>query len=445
MGFLGRVSIPHLATDMKTNVLLIGSGGREHALAWGLSKSPWLGTLYIAPGNPGTDSLGVNSAINVDDHEEVLRFIEKHDVNLTVVGPEQPLVKGIADYLEKAGHNVFGPKKGAAMLEGSKEFAKDFMARHSIPTAAYKVFDQDDFDAAASYIKSQNTYPVVLKADGLAGGKGVLIPESEVEAMEALAELKSGALKGAASRLVIEEFMVGEEASVFAICDDSTFRVIGNAQDHKRVGEGDTGLNTGGMGAYSPAPIVTPELLERVEQEIIQPTISGMSAEGNPYTGFLYVGLMITENGPKVVEYNCRFGDPECQVIIPRMESDLLEVMLACTSTTRFGDLASTEIKFDDQYRCTVVLASGGYPQSYEKGKLITGLDSVENALIFHAGTKRVADDILTNGGRVLNVVGSGKTLQEAINDSYSAIKKLDFDGAFYRSDIGAKGLKYVK
>lgn len=268
----------------------------------------------------------------------------------------------------------------------------------------------------------------------------MLIPESESEAMDALEELKSGSLSGAASRLVIEEFMVGEEASVFAICDGSSFKVIGNAQDHKRVGEGDTGLNTGGMGAYSPAPIVTDELLSVVEESIINPTVDGMNTEGNPYTGFLYVGLMITAEGPKVVEYNCRFGDPECQVIIPRLESDLLEALVASGE----GKLAETSINFDSKYRCTVVLASGGYPQSYEKGKVISGLDSVEDALVFHAGTKLDGDKIITSGGRVLNVVGSGDSLQEAINQSYDAIKNISFEGSFYRSDIGAKGLKHL-
>ena len=426
---------------MKINVLLIGSGGREHALAWGIAKSPLLNTLFIAPGNPGTESLGENVSLNVSNHVEVKQFVEEHDVKLTVVGPEQPLVEGIADFLERAGHKVFGPKKAAAMLEGSKEFAKDFMARHQIPTAAYKVFDQDDFDAAAQYIKSQNSYPVVLKADGLAGGKGVLIPETEAEAMEALEELKTGSLSGAASRLVIEEFMEGEEASVFAICDGNTFKVIGNAQDHKRVGEGDTGLNTGGMGAYSPAPILTAELLAQTEKEIIMPTIQGMKAEGYPYTGFLYVGLMITADGPKVVEYNCRFGDPECQVIIPRMESDLLEVLVASGE----GKLAHSRISFDSKFRCTVVLASGGYPQSYEKGKVISGLGEVQEVLIFHAGTKRDGEQIVTNGGRVLNVVGSGDTLQEAIDQTYAEITKISFEGSFYRSDIGAKGLKHLE
>ncbi|MFV1884247.1 MAG: phosphoribosylamine--glycine ligase [Balneola sp.] len=425
---------------MPINVLLIGSGGREHALAWGIAKSAKLGKLFTAPGNPGTSELGDNVVLDVSDHEAVWGFIQTNSVDLTVVGPEQPLVDGIADFLEEKGHSVFGPKKQAAMLEGSKEFAKDFMKRHSIPTAKYEVFSKDEFDKAAEYIKQEGKYPVVLKADGLAAGKGVLIPESEEEALEALEELKSGSLSGAASRLVIEEFMEGEEASVFAICDGDSFKVIGNAQDHKRVGERDTGLNTGGMGAYSPAPIATPEILKITEKEIIKPTIDGMKAEGYPYQGFLYVGLMITSEGPKVVEYNCRFGDPECQVIIPRMKSDLLEVIYSCTQ----GELGATEIEFDNQYRCTVVLTSGGYPEAYEKGKEITGVENVQVALVFHAGTKKEAGKLLTNGGRVLNVVGSGNTLQEAIVSTYSEVEKIHFEKVYFRRDIGAKGLKHL-
>ena len=425
---------------MSYNVLLIGSGGREHALAWGIAKSQKLDTLFIAPGNPGTAELGKNVSLDVSNHDAVWDFIQSNNINLTVVGPEQPLVEGIADFLEAKEHAVFGPKKQAAMLEGSKEFAKDFMRRHNIPTAKYEVFSQDEFHKAAEYIKKEGKYPVVLKADGLAAGKGVLIPETEQEALKALEELQSGSLSGAASRLVIEEFMEGEEASVFAICDGSSFKVIGNAQDHKRVGEGDTGLNTGGMGAYSPAPIATQEILEITDRDIIKPTIDGMKAEGYPYQGILYVGLMITDEGPKVVEYNCRFGDPECQVIIPRMKSDLLEVIASCTE----GKLQETVIDFDNQYRCTVVMASGGYPESYEKGKEITGIDNIENAIVFHAGTKTENGTLLSNGGRVLNVVGSGVTLQEAIDQSYSEINKLHFDRAFYRGDVGAKGLKHL-
>lgn len=423
---------------MKYNVLLLGSGGREHALSWGISKSPKLEQLFVAPGNPGTESLGEKVILDVSDFQAIWDFIQSNAIHLTVVGPEQPLVDGLADFLEEKCHAVFGPRQQAAMLEGSKEFAKDFMKRHNIPTAAYEVFNDDEFDKAAGFIKKKNEYPIVLKADGLAGGKGVLIPGNEQEAMEALAELKVGSLSDAASRLVIEEFMIGEEVSVFAICDGDDYKVIGNAQDHKRIGEGDTGLNTGGMGAYSPAPIVTKELLERVESEIIAPTISGMKAEGNPYQGILYVGLMITESGPKVVEYNCRFGDPECQVIVPAMRSDLLDVIISCTE----GRLSDVKIEFDDLFRCTVVMVSGGYPQSYEKGKVISGLENIDDGIVFHAGTKNQDGKLVTNGGRVLNIVGEGRSLQEAIDNSYAQVEKISFEKAFYRRDIGAKGLK---
>jgi phosphoribosylamine--glycine ligase len=425
---------------MKYNVLLIGSGGREHALAYAISESPQLNKLFIAPGNPGTAQTGENVTLDVSDQDAVWAFIQNNEIDITVVGPEQPLVDGMANFLEAKGHAVFGPKLQAAMLEGSKEFAKEFMERHNIPTAGYRVFDQENFDKAAEYIKEQGKYPVVLKADGLAGGKGVFIPETEEEALKVLEELKSSdSLKKAASRLVIEEFMVGEEASVFAISDGTSWKVIGNAQDHKRIGEGDTGLNTGGMGAYSPAPVVTEEILKRVENEIIEPTIAGMKEEGNPYSGILYCGLMITQEGPKVVEYNCRFGDPECQVILPRMRSDLLDIIIATTQEK----LGETDIQFDDEMRCCVVLASGGYPESYEKGKEITGLDEVENAIVFHAGTKEEGGKLYTNGGRVLNIVGSGADLETAIKNTYEEVKKVHFDKAYYRSDIGAKGLKY--
>lgn len=425
---------------MAYNVLLLGSGGREHALAWSFNQSPQLKKLYIAPGNPGTSVLGENVDLPLSDFDRIWNFIQEQEIDITVVGPEQPLVDGIANFLEAKHHPVFGPKLQAAMLEGSKEFAKEFMERHQIPTAAYKVFDQENFEEAAAYIKKQGKYPVVLKADGLAGGKGVFIPEKESEAMEVLEELKtSSSLKEAASKLVIEEFMVGEEASVFAIADGTSYKVIGNAQDHKRIGEGDTGLNTGGMGAYSPAPVVTDEVLERVEKEIIEPTISGMKEEGNPYVGILYCGLMITKEGPKVVEYNCRFGDPECQVILPRLRSDLLEIMVAATQVK----LGEVDIQFDDEVRCCVVLASGGYPESYEKGKEITGLDEIEQAIVFHAGTKDENGKIYTNGGRVLNIVGSGKELKEAIDTTYKEVQKIHFDKAYFRSDIGAKGLKH--
>ena len=424
-------------------VLLLGSGGREHALAWALSRSPLCDTLYIAPGNTGTQACGVNVALNALDFENVLEFIEEKKIGLTVVGPEQPLVAGISNFLESKGHAVFGPSTIAAQLEGSKQFAKDFMARHNIPTAAYKVFSGDYFSEAIDYVDARNEYPVVLKADGLAGGKGVLIPENREELLAALEELRRGALQAAAQTLVIEEFMPGEEASVFALCDGEYFEVMGTAQDHKRQLDGDKGPNTGGMGAYSPSPLLNEEMLGTVSENIIAPTIAGMAAEGNPYKGFLYVGLMMTPDGPKVVEYNCRFGDPECQVIIPRLQSDLLTHLVQSTK----GALQEENIVFDDQYRTTVVLVSGGYPTSYQKGYPITGVDKLqqtESIQIFHAGTEQHEGQLCTAGGRVLNVVGTGETLQESISMAYKGLESISFVDMFYRKDIGAKGLNHV-
>ena len=425
------------------NVLLIGSGGREHALAWAIAKSPICGELYIAPGNPGTAQCGTNVSLNVQDFEAVVDFIETHQVSLTVVGPEQPLVEGISDFLTKRDHAVFGPSKAAARLEGSKQFAKDFMARHQIPTAAYQVFTQEQFQDAASYITDQNTYPVVLKADGLAGGKGVLIPETEQEAMAALQELAEGDLKEDSQTLVIEEFMHGEEASIFAICDGHGFEIIGTAQDHKRQLDGDKGPNTGGMGAYSPSPLMTDEMIAQVREQIIEPTILGMKEVGSPYTGFLYVGLMLTQEGPKVVEYNCRFGDPECQVIIPRLQSDVLQHMYQSTQ----GSLGEELIAFDDQFRTTVVLVSGGYPGSYKKGQVIRGLQdaaSMDGIQVFQAGTKEENGELMTAGGRVINVVAEGSSLQASIDKAYEGVERIHFNDVFYRKDIGAKGLKHV-
>lgn len=421
------------------NVLIIGSGGREHAIAWKLKQSDELGELYIAPGNPGTARLGINVDLDSSDFGSIVRFAKEKEIGLVVIGPEKPLVDGLADLLEEEGIPVFGPRKDAARLEGSKQFAKEFMTKYEIPTAGFRVFEAGEREAAAHWIRERGVYPVVLKADGLAGGKGVFICESQEEAEERL-ELIYGddTLKEAASRLVIEEFMEGEEASVFAITDGYTARVLHNAQDHKRIGDGDTGLNTGGMGAYCPAPVMTPEMMERVEREIIEPTITGMQLEGSPYQGILYVGLMITGEGPKVVEYNCRFGDPECQAILPSLKNDLLSLMLACLDQR----LDEKEIQLDDLYRCCVVMASGGYPSAFEKGKVITGLDRIdEDAFVFHAGTAEREGEIVTAGGRVLNVVGSGGRLEDAIEHAYRNVRRISFEGAYYRSDIGAKGI----
>lgn len=425
--------------DTAYNILLIGGGGREHSIAWKLSRSDNLGKLFIAPGNPGTESIGINVELDTSKFDLVARFCSESSIDLVVIGPELPLVNGMADYLEKENIAVIGPQKSAARLEGSKEFAKEFMIKYDIPTADYAVFSSEDFDDALTFVQSKESYPVVLKADGLAAGKGVFICHSEEEVIQRLNSLKSeNALDGAANRLVIEEFMEGEEVSVFVIADGHTSHILHNAQDHKRIGEGDTGLNTGGMGAYSPASVMTEELLEEVRTKIVEPTITGMQLEESSYHGILYIGLMITKDGPKVVEYNCRFGDPECQVILPSLENDLLELFLA-TSEQRLDEI---KIQIDQKYRCCVVLASKGYPEGYEKGKKIYGTDAIDDdALLFHAGTTMNDGSLVTNGGRVLNIVGSGDSLKEAIDHAYKNSEKIHFDGSYYRRDIGKKGL----
>lgn len=428
---------------MSLNVLLLGSGGREHAIAWSIGKSDLLNKLYIAPGNPGTAQFGTNVDLSLSDFKAIRTFIESNDINLTVVGPERPLVDGLTDYLESKGHKVFGPSQKAAQLEGSKKFANEFMKNNRIPTADFEAFSRDEFDSALAFIQNRKEYPVVLKADGLAGGKGVFICETEEEVIKRLDILKEEEnFGGAADTLVVEEFMEGEEASVFVISDGKTAKIIHYAQDHKRIGEGDTGLNTGGMGAYSPTPVIGRKMLQRVEKEIILPTISAMLLDENPYKGILYCGLMMTEEGPKVVEYNCRFGDPECQAILPSLESDLLELMNAAAG----GDLNRHTVKVDNKYRNCVVLASKGYPTEYETGKEISGIEDVsEEALVFHAGTKEADGKIFSDGGRVLNVVGSGDTLQEAIKNTYKEVKKISFENLYFRSDIGVKGLAHLE
>lgn len=424
------------------NVLLLGSGGREHSLAWSISRSPMLDRLFIAPGNPGTAQIGKNVALNLSEFNGILKFVREQDVDLVVVGPEQPLVAGITDFLEEHGCRVFGPSKSAAQLEGSKKFANDFMNKNHIPTADYVSFDRDEFNEALDYVETRDEYPVVLKADGLAGGKGVFICETLEEVEQRLNQLEEDAkFSEAAQTLVIEEFLEGEEASVFVISDGEIAKIMHNAQDHKRIGEGDTGLNTGGMGAYCPAPVMTSEMMQRVEKEIVLPAISAMLLDGTPYKGMLYCGLMITESGPKVVEFNCRFGDPECQAILPSLQSDLLELLAAAAD----GDLAGKEIKLDNRYRCCVVMASKGYPESYETGKEISGIENVsDDVLVFHAGTAKKNGKLVTAGGRVLNVVGSGPTLQDAIRNTYREIDKITFENAYYRSDIGVKGLAHL-
>ncbi|WP_138429534.1 phosphoribosylamine--glycine ligase [Fodinibius saliphilus] len=423
------------------NVLLLGSGGREHTMAWSIAQSDKLNQLYIAPGNPGTAELGTNVDLLLSDFDAILKFIEKHDISLTVVGPEKPLVNGITDFLEKHGHSVFGPSKYAAQLEGSKKFANEFMKENRIPTADFETYTRREFDKALGVIKSKGEYPVVLKADGLAGGKGVFICETEQEVEKRLNELKkSDKFEDAAQTLVVEEFMEGQEASVFVISDGQTAKILHYAQDHKRIGDGDTGLNTGGMGAYAPTPVIGSRMLQRVEKEIILPTISAMLLDEHPYKGILYCGLMITIDGPKVVEFNCRLGDPECQAILPAIESDFLDLMYAASN----GELDSRDVAIDKLYRCCVVLASDGYPLEYEKGKEISGINDVsDDTLVFHAGTKEEDGHIYTDGGRVMSVVGAADTLGKAIKKTYDEVDKISFENKYYRTDIGAKGLRY--
>ncbi len=424
------------------NVLLLGSGGREHAMAWSIAKSEKLDQLYIAPGNPGTAQVGTNVDLSLSDFEAILSFVEEHKIDLTVVGPEQPLVDGIADFLEGKGHKVFGPSKIAAQLEGSKKFANEFMKENRIPTADFQTYSRGEFGKALQVIKTKDEYPVVIKADGLAGGKGVFICETEEEVEKRLNELKeSDQFKEAAQKLVVEEFMEGKEASVFVISDGKTAKILHYAQDHKRIGEGDTGLNTGGMGAYCPTPVIGRRMLQRIEKEIILPTISAMLLDENPYKGILYCGLMITTEGPKVVEYNCRLGDPEAQAILPSLQSDFLELMEASVNEK----LDQQEVIIDDKYRCCVVLASEGYPLDYKKGKEISGLNNIsDEAFVFHAGTRSENGKIFTDGGRVLSVVGAADTLQDSIRNTYQQVDKISFENKYYRSDIGAKGLVYL-
>lgn len=423
------------------NILVIGSGGREHALCWKLAASDKLGTLYCAPGNAGIASVAELAALNVADHDAVIRFAREKEIGLVVVGPEQPLVDGLADALKAANILCFGPSQYAAQLEGSKGFTKDLCKRHNIPTAAYERFS--DADAAKAYIRQQGA-PIVVKADGLAAGKGVVVAMTLDEALDAIDMIFGGQFGSAGAEVVVEEFLEGEEASFFVLTDGKTAVPLVTAQDHKRVGDGDTGPNTGGMGAYSPAPVMTPELIERSLREIVEPTIRAMAAEGHPYVGVLYAGLMITKNGPSLIEYNCRFGDPECQVLMLRMESDLLPVLVAACE----GTLDTVQVAWKDDVALTVVMAAEGYPGEPRKGTQIRGLDEAgktEGVVVFHAGTKAEGERILANGGRVLNVTALGKTVAEAQARAYDAIGKLDWPEGFCRRDIGWRAIEREK
>lgn len=420
------------------NVVVIGSGGREHALVWKISQSPTLNKLYSIPGNPGTKSLSQNVLIDISDHQSVINFCKENNIDLCVIGPEQPLVDGLADDLRKSGINVFGPGSKAAMIEASKSFAKGIMKRGNIPTGDYKEFKTGQIDEALSYTQ-RSSYPLVIKADGLAAGKGVIICSNYGEASEAINEIFVQKVFGSSGNsLIIEEFLVGEEASIFAITDGNDFVLLPPSQDHKRIGDKDTGKNTGGMGAYAPAPIVTEILLEKISREVIAPTLTQMKKEGNPFIGCLYAGLMISGNELNVVEFNCRFGDPETQVVLPLIQGDFLQLLYSAA----IGKLDKQTITGFSGSSVCVIAASQGYPDKYEKGCEIIGLENkADNTKIFHSGTKSEGEKIVTNGGRVLGITSiiPDENLKEAQKVAYDSIKQISFNGIYYRSDIAEK------
>ncbi|MGD1945395.1 MAG: phosphoribosylamine--glycine ligase [Croceivirga sp.] len=420
------------------NILILGSGGREHALAWKLSQSEKTETLFVAPGNAGTASIAINCNLNVLDFEGVKQLVLKERIDYVVVGPEVPLVEGIHDFFleDESLKNtvVIGPEKLAATLEGSKQFAKEFMFRHSIPTAAYKSFSAGQIDEGYQFLESLQP-PYVLKADGLAAGKGVLILDDLNEAKTELKTMLVDAKFGDASQtVVIEEFLDGIELSCFVLTDGEHYKILPMAKDYKRIGEGDTGLNTGGMGAISPVPFVDGSFYEKIEQRIVKPTIEGLKKDNIPYIGFIFIGLIkVAGNEPKVIEYNVRMGDPETEVVIPRIKNDLVEVFQAVAEKR----LDEIDLEIDNRSATTVIAVSGGYPEAYEKKKEIMGLDSVEDSLVFHAGTKEITDKIVSSGGRVLAVTAFGNNFKEALETSYNNLEKVSFDGMYYRKDIG--------
>jgi len=425
------------------NVLVLGGGGREHAMAWKAAQSSRVDTVYCAPGNPGIAALtkGVCVDVNPEDFPAVLALVAEKAIDLVLVGPEAPLAAGVTDALAASGALVFGPVKAAAQLEASKTFAKEFMARHQIPTAAYCAFT--DADAAKAYV-DQIGVPLVVKADGLAAGKGVTVAFERDEALRAIDDaMLNGVFGDAGARIIIEAFLDGEEASILAFADGKTVVPMASSQDHKAAYDGDTGPNTGGMGAYSPAPLVTPELLDEIQRTILQPCVDGMAAEGSPYVGVLYAGLMITKDGPKVVEFNCRFGDPETQVVLPRLTTDLVDVAEACCR----GTLDKIDLAYTDRPAATVVMASEGYPGSYPKGRTISGIadaDAMNDVIVFHAGTKLDGNSLVTSGGRVLAVTALGENLQLALEKAYEGVAAIHFEGAEYRKDIGQKAFKHL-
>lgn len=421
-------------------VLVIGNGGREHALAWKAAQSAAVSEVLVAPGNAGTATEAKLRNVNIDvlDFAALAQLAQDEGVGLTIVGPEAPLVEGVVDYFSERGLACFGPSRGAAQLEGSKAFTKDFLARHQIPTAEYQTFTE--LEPALAYVREKGA-PIVVKADGLAAGKGVIVAEELSQAEDAIRDMLEGnAFGDAGCRVVIEEFLQGEEASFIAICDGQNALPMATSQDHKRIGDGDTGPNTGGMGAYSPAPVVTPEVYQRIMDEVIMPTLRGMAAEGNDYTGFLYAGLMITEDGtPKVIEYNCRFGDPETQPIMLRLQSDLVDLCQAALD----AKLDSCETQWDQRPAVGVVLASGGYPGSYDKGLEISGLEQAANlnGKVFHAGTALKDNKVVTSGGRVLCATAMGATVTEAQQQAYALARSISWPDVVMRSDIAYRAI----
>ncbi len=419
-------------------ILVVGGGGREHALVWKIAQSPLAEKIWCAPGNPGIAALAECVDIPVEAVEKLRDFALREKVDLTVVGPEVPLTLGIVDLFEASGLAIFGPSRAAAQIEGSKSFSKDLMAKYGIPTAAYRTFT--DRDEAAAYIREQGA-PIVVKANGLAAGKGVIVALTVEQALAAIDEIMVEGVFGAAGNsVVIEEFMAGEEASFFAFTDGRNILPLASAQDHKRAYDDDQGPNTGGMGAYSPAPVVTEALYRQIVETIVRPTVEGMAKEGTPYRGILYVGLMIEEGRPRVVEYNARFGDPEAQPLLMRMKSDIVPVLAACAR----GELTQTELAWHDKAAVCVVMASGGYPGPYEKGRVIRGLDeaaAIPDLLVFHAGTASLKGEVVNAGGRVLGVTGLGATVRDAIDRAYQGVKAISWEGAHYRADIGKKAL----
>ena len=415
-------------------VLIVGSGGREHAIATSVAKSEKVSKIYCAPGNGGISQIAECVAIGAMEFDKLVDFAKENAIDLVIVGMDDPLVGGLVDKMEEAGIRTFGPRKNAAILEGSKAFSKDLMKKYNIPTAAYENFD--DPDAAIEYIKKGN-FPVVLKADGLALGKGVLICNTLEEALDGVKSIMLDKQFGTAgSRMVVEEFMTGREVSVLSFVDGKTIKTMTSAQDHKRAKDGDQGLNTGGMGTFSPSPFYTDEVDEFCKKYIYQATVDAMAAEGREFKGIIFFGLMLTPNGPRVLEYNARFGDPEAQVVLPRMKNDIIEVMESCID----GTLADVELQFEDNAAVCVVLASDGYPLAYEKGKLISGLeafDGKEGYYCFHAGTKKTEEGFVTNGGRVLGITAKGNDLKEARANAYEATKWVSFDNKYMRNDIG--------